>query len=283
MQVLLLLILILFFQMPATAVEWQETAKKFEERWNFSNCIGAIDGKHVSIQKPPGSGSSYYNFFSTVLFAVVNADYEFSYVHTGTNGSASDGGILQNTKFYKKLMRCKLNLPQPSTLPGTCTLVPYVFVGDSAFAINKHIMKPYPFRNISHEKRILNYRLSRARRVVENAFGILAARFRIFRQSISVSIDNVDPIVLACCALHNFLRKKSPGYISEGIVDNEDIDNLTFRQGDWRQNGNLASLEETSLRQRNEEGNNVRNAFTNYFNSDGTVSFQEEMLRIIPL
>lgn len=195
-----------------------------------------MDGKHVAIQKPSGSGSSYYNykhFFSVVLFAIVNANYEFMYVHIDTNRSVSDGAILQHTKFYEKLMTNELNLPQPCPLPGTNTFVPYVFLGDSAFAISKHLMKPYSFKNISHEKRIFNYRLSRARRVVENAFGILTARFRIFRQSIGVDVDNVDPIVLACCALHNYLRIKSSTYLTENFIDNEDIDNLTFRQGDW--------------------------------------------------
>lgn len=266
--------------MPATATEWQETANTFEKKWNFNNCIGAIDGKHVSIHKPPSSGFSYYNskgFFSTVLLAVVNANYEFMYVNTGTNGSASDESVLQNTKFYEKLMRGKLNLPQPSTLPSTCTSVPYVFVGDSAFAINKHIMTPYPFKNISHEEKIFTCRLSRARRVAENAFGILALRFQIFKQCISVDVSNVDPIVLACCVLHNYMIKKSPGYISEGFVDNEDTENFTFRQGEWRQNGDTASPEEISLGQQNEEGNDVRNAFTIFFSGEGAVSFQEKM------
>lgn len=195
-------------QLPENETEWKETANQFEEKWNFSHCIGACDGKHVAIQKPHGSGSLFYNykgFFSTVLFAVVNANYEFLYVNTGTNGSVADSSILNSTNFYQKMVNGDLNLPSPSALPGTNTIVPYVFLGDSAFALNKNLMKPFPFKNISYEKRIFNYRLSRARRVVENAFGITASRFRVLRRPLDLDLKTIDIIVMACCALHNYL------------------------------------------------------------------------------
>lgn len=271
--------------MPSSEAEWKNKAKMFEDKWNFNHCVGAMDGKHVAIEKPPGSGSCFYNykdFFSVVLFAIVDANYEFMYVHTGTNGNVSDGGVIKYTEFYEKLMTDQLNLPPASTLPHTNIKVPYTFVGDSAFAINRHVMKPFSFKNINHEKRIFNYRLSRARRVVENAFGILATRFRIFRRKISVDIDNVDAIVLACCALHNYLRKKSNTYMTDSCVDVENTNDLTFRPGDWRkQNFELVSLVQINEKQRNDEGNEVRNKFMAYFNGQGSVSFQEDMLQVI--
>ena len=79
--------------MPRDETEWKETAEEFKTKWNFSNRAGAFDGKHIAIEKPLGSGSVYHNykgFFSIVLFAVVNANYEFIYVHTCTNGSVGD-------------------------------------------------------------------------------------------------------------------------------------------------------------------------------------------------
>lgn len=130
------------------------------------------------------------------------------YVHTGINGSVSDGGVLKHTDFYKKITSGELMLPQPTLLPNTNIYALHVFLGDSAFAINKNILKPFPQKNLTHDKRIYNYRLSRARRVVENVFGILSSRFRIFKKPILVDIKNIDILVLACCSLHNFLRKK---------------------------------------------------------------------------
>lgn len=62
---------------------------------------------------------------------------------------------------------------------------------------------------LEQEKRVFNYRLSRARRVIENTFGILATKFRIFWRSI---VEKVTKVTQAACALHNFL-KISEAYI----------------------------------------------------------------------
>lgn len=207
------------------------------------------------------------------------------YVHTGTNGAVNDSGVFESTKFYKKFMNGDLNLPAPSPLPGTATPVPYVLVGDSAFPINKHFMKPYPFKDINKEQRIFNYRLSRARRIVENAFGILASRFRVLRRPLNLDLENVDAVVLACCALHNFLRKQAPAYITKNCIDRENTSEGSFKKGDWRNfTDGLRSLNNTGQRQRNEEGKQVRDTFMNYFNSNvGETSFQDKMVHLTPM
>ncbi|EEC19978.1 hypothetical protein IscW_ISCW013628, partial [Ixodes scapularis] len=61
----------------------------------------------------------------------------------------------------------------------------------------------------THQRRILNYRLSRVRRVVENTFGIMSQRWRILRRSFKATNENVVRIVSACVALHNFLLQES--------------------------------------------------------------------------
>ena len=66
---------------------------------------------------------------------------------------------------------------------------PYDFVADDAFQIKGYMLKPYPRSNRDIEKRDFDYRLSRARCIIENSFGILAARFRIFRRPINAQIE----------------------------------------------------------------------------------------------
>jgi hypothetical protein len=73
------------------------------------------------------------------------------------------------------------------------------------------------------EKRIFNYRLSRARRIVENAFGILSNRFQVFKSPIALCPDKVEVIVFASICLHNMLRSlQGSYYIPSGSVDYED-------------------------------------------------------------
>jgi hypothetical protein len=168
------------FHIPTTPDGWLEIAKVFETRWNLPHCIGAIDGKHVAIKCPPSGGSMYHNyksFHSIVMMAVVDGDYKFLNVDVGANGAGSDGGVFANTELKACFDDGSLGLPPPCPLPGGQEPVGYFLVGDEAFPLRPWLMKPVPSRNLTHDQRIYNYRLSRARRVVENAFGILAARY----------------------------------------------------------------------------------------------------------
>ena len=68
-------------------------------------------------------------------------------------------------------------MPEPECLPNDETPKPYYFISDDAFALKTWLMKPHSSRDLTWVQRVFNYRLSRARRIVENAFGILAQRF----------------------------------------------------------------------------------------------------------
>ena len=95
--------------------------KFFFVRWNFPNCIGAIDGKHIMIQCPVNSGSLFYNYksyFSIVLLVVASADYRFVMVDIGAYGSSNDSGVLNNTALFKCLKKKKLSIPPSKLLPN---------------------------------------------------------------------------------------------------------------------------------------------------------------------
>ncbi|XP_056631514.1 uncharacterized protein LOC130441751 [Diorhabda sublineata] len=151
--------------------------------WNFPDCLGAVDGKHVRITPPPHSGSYYYNykgFHSMVLMAIVNANYEIFYFHFGTSRRISDEGVSKSSKYYGKLISGRLNIPKPEKIEHSDRTSPYVFIGDDSFSLGENSLKPFPQKHLSKEKATFNYRVSRARRIIENVFVILAARFRIF-------------------------------------------------------------------------------------------------------
>lgn len=88
--------------------------------------------------------------------------------------------------------------------------MPYVIVGDETFQLKSYPLRPYSRRNLGGDeaKKIFNYHLSRARRVVENSFGILAARGRIFLPYMEVQPDTAQEVILAAICLHNMLYKQ---------------------------------------------------------------------------
>ena len=201
---------------PPTTEDWQRIESRLAQRWNFPNCVGALDGKHIVIQAPNNSGSMFYNYkgtFSVVLMALVDADYRSTYVDIGDYESNSDGSIFKNSKFGQAFMNNQLGIPGPKTLDNWPDggVVPHCIVADEAFLLRCDLMRPYPRTNnrqtLPEEQKIFNYRLSRARGIVENAFGILAQRWRIFSRRINLLPKNVDSVVKACVVLHNYLTE----------------------------------------------------------------------------
>lgn len=153
---------------PISEERWKEISNEFLRYTNFPNCIGAVDGKHIRIVQPSGTGSLYHNykhFFSTILLAVCDANYCFLYVDVGSYGKSNDSTIFKESMFYKHVSEEKFNIPasKPITVSDNTSL-PYIFLGDDAFGLSKNIMCPYVGKQLPHVKKVFNFRLSRARR-----------------------------------------------------------------------------------------------------------------------
>ena len=219
---------------PKTPEGWKGVARGFSERWNLHNVCGALDGKHVAVKCPPGSGSIYYNykkFYSIVLMALVDSQYMFLFVDVGAQGITSDGGVFRGTYLYEALEGGYAGLPQPEPLPGTDKPIPFSLIAADAFALHTWMQKPFSFRGMNKKQRIFNYRLSRARRVVENAFGILANRFRCLLTAICLKKKNVESVVLTACILHNLISYRKYGRMNVE-VDSEDANHQVV-PGSW--------------------------------------------------
>lgn len=213
--------------------------------------------------------------------AVADAHYKFTYITVGAKGRHSDGGVFANCAFARALEINALNIPPAKPLPHRTLPVPYCIVADDAFPLKPYIMKPYPFLNQGIEKRIFNYRLSRARRIIENAFGIASARFRILRRTIELPPEKVKVLVSTICVLHNFLitRTSRRLYIPRGYVDIEN-ENGTITAGLWRNeinDNNLFSLQRVP-RPTGLDAKAVQQEFKEYFCNEGEVSWQKHFI-----
>ena len=277
-----------FLHFPQNEEEWLSIAVEFENVWQLPHCLGAADGKHVRIIHPRNSGSTFFNYkgyYSIVLMAVVDANYRFIFADVGCQGRISDSGVMRNTQFWSKLVNGHLKLPKPKPLlslpsifhPHSNIPIPYFFAGDDAFPLETNIMKPFAQRGLSEERRIFNYRLSRGRRVSENAFGILSNRFRMYSTVLSIKPDNTVKVVLATLALHNFLRVKvSNRYIPKGSVDNEDQLGRT-RDGSWRTDDVASSLVVFPNSRKGRpavKAEEMREILCEHFNGQGQVPWQ---------
>ncbi|RVE42239.1 hypothetical protein evm_013115 [Chilo suppressalis] len=234
-------------KLPTSPEEWKEIEKGFAPK--FPRAIGSIDGKHIVIECPIDSGSEYINYKKT-----------FS--------------IVLNSLLWNKICLNELNLPTPHPLPNSYKDIPYVFLGDGAFALTEHIMKPYPGNHDwGSPKRKFYQRLSSARVVVENTFGILVTRFRIFKKPIQLNPEKVKLLTLTCILLHNFLRKSSSLniYSPHGTVDAYDENNTLITPGLWRNEieRNCAIRDIPHLPRRAAlNAREIRDEFTNYFQNN---------------
>ena len=160
-----------------------------------------------------------------------------------------------------------------------------MLVADDAFPLRENIQKPYAQKGLTREKRLYNYRLSRARRIVENAFRILANRFRVFMTPIGLSPERVEVLIMACCCLHNFLRTQSGAkaiYMPSESVDSENPETHEVVPGTWRQSelsqGLAPPSKEKGHRQRT-MAKDYRDHLRDYFiSSEGAVPWQDSMI-----
>ncbi|KAK9708473.1 DDE superfamily endonuclease [Popillia japonica] len=125
-----------------------------------------------------------------------------------------------------------LNFPPDDYLPGSQIKTPYVDVADDVFRLTKRLMKPWSQKSTKEEK-IFKYRLSRARRIVENAFGILTNSFQVLQKDINLEVSKVQDVALACCVLHNYIKHKDDQTYLKGI-EFEYTETVTLTEKEWR-------------------------------------------------
>ena len=212
--------------------------------------------------------------------ALVDANYKFTFIDVGQYGSYAGGGVFQRSEFSKAFLNRELDIPEPKVFRDSpeLGLIPHCIVADEAFPLRIDLMRPYPRwnknENLPEDKAVFNYHLSRARRIVENAFGILIQRWRILLSRMQLRQTTAISVVKACCVLHNYMREAA-GYQDHSTLQvNEDGDvivppvehivNVAYRKGYHSA----------------KDARNTRDLFKTYFNSKkGSVPWQLDCVR----
>nr|POF26915.1 protein alp1-like [Quercus suber] len=173
----------------------------------FENCVGAMDGTHVSVRPPKHVTQAYRLRKSTVttnVLCVCNMDMQFIYVHAGWEGNANDSRV-----FEEVIGDPKHGFPWPPT--GSYYLV------DSGLPIGTSFLPPHKStryhaqgfhssnRTPTTKKELFNYRHSSLRMVIERSFGVLKACFPILNLMPNFKRSRQRYVITACCCLHNFM------------------------------------------------------------------------------
>jgi hypothetical protein len=183
----------------------------------------------------------------------------------GSNGKVNDGAVFRNSTLNSAMENNLLNWPDIS-----------VIISDDAFPLRNTLLKPYSKVNLTLKQKIFNYHLSRARRVSENAFGILAQRFRVFGRPIELKVSTINLVIRSACYLHNWIRMTTSNYISVGCVDYKDLDTGTFHEAHWRAEHNLSLAPVMNIASNNYSTSaaHLRDQYADYFSGAGPVPWQ---------
>ncbi|XP_053592986.1 uncharacterized protein LOC128667346 [Microplitis demolitor] len=163
---------------------------------NFPGIIGAIDGSHIPIKKPSEYGNSYINrksFASVLLQGVCDHNKLFIDVYAGQPGSIHDATLFKKSDLYERIQRNEVNFPDNSHM-----------IGDLAYPLCSYLLVGFKNTRILTQQEInYNYKLSKQRVVIENAFALLKGRFRRLLIVETVRLDLIALLIVTACILHN--------------------------------------------------------------------------------
>lgn len=147
----------------------------------------------------------------TVVYDLISTRSYYSFISSSTMFV----GIFNKCSFGKAIKNGQFNIPRPQVIPSKSSIAPFVIVGDQAFPLLINLMRPFPEKQSLSDKRKeeFNYRLSRARRVSENAFGISTNLFPIFSKPFDIRCGSTrNNLIISACLLHNLIRDESEDF-----------------------------------------------------------------------
>ncbi|XP_057807535.1 uncharacterized protein LOC131022141 [Salvia miltiorrhiza] len=182
-----------------------------DPRWQwFKGCLGALDGTYIDVMVGSSDQPRYRTRkgqISTNVLGVCDRNLRFTYVLSGWEGSAADSRILRDA----------IRRPHGLKVPKG-----YYYLCDNGYANSDGFLTP--FKGVRYhlkewgpnsgrpqnKEELYNLRHSKARNVIERAFGILKMRWGILRSPTFYPIKTQNRLIMAAFLLHNFIRTEMP-------------------------------------------------------------------------
>ena len=187
----------------------------FKHKWRFPQCAGVVDGTHIPIVSPHDYPADYYNrkgWHSVIMQGTVNHLGIFMDIYIGWPGRVHDARVFSNSGLYRLGQEGILLPSWTEHLSGKD--IPLVILGDPAYPLLSWLMKSFPDNGcLSRQQKTFNYRLSRARVVVEHAYGRLKGRWRCLLKRLDVNVGDVPHVIAVCCTLHNICEMHGDSFV----------------------------------------------------------------------
>ena len=196
----------------------------FEKRLGFPQCAGVIDESHISIISASECPANYRNrkgWHSIILQGTVNHLGQFMDINVGWPGRVHDAQVFSNSTLFKRGQHGTLFPCLPRTISGKS--VPVLLLGDPAYPLLPWLTKAFLDNGrLSQRQKTFNYRLSRARVVVEHAYERLKRRGRCLLKRNDIFVNDIPVLVAACCTLHNICKIRDNQFIDDWMLENSD-------------------------------------------------------------
>ena len=173
----------------------------------FKDCIGALDGTHISVRPPTSRLEAYIGRKmepTTNVLAICNFDVKFIYAYVGVPGRAHD------TRVLTYCAKNEVSFPHPPN--GKYYLVDSGYPTRSGYlgphrSVRYHLDQFARGGPPTNTRELFNRKHSGLRSVIERTFGVWKAKWRILdRKHPKYGITKWVKIVTATMALHNFIR-----------------------------------------------------------------------------
>jgi len=215
-----------FIKFPTSYADVRKVIDSFSEKTVIPNVVGAVDGSHIPIKAPAINHEDYFNrkhFYSYVVQGVVDSSGLYMSVSTGYPGSMHDARILRLSELYDAAENEQILMEPTFDINGT-VLRPLI-LGDTAYPLKTWLLRPFKDNGaLDQHQRHYNKELSKARVVVEHAFGHTKNRWRILQKRLDDQSDRVPDTIIACCVLHNICMLRGDLYDDDVDSDDDDDD-----------------------------------------------------------